>query len=67
MFGAKKRLTNNFATETETLALEETSTRRNIRSGGREEEESVRRIGGVERVFVPHNFEFSEKNNEEFN
>tara|TARA_B100001173_G_scaffold253065_1_gene224353 strand:- start:128 stop:466 length:339 start_codon:yes stop_codon:yes gene_type:complete len=65
--GAKKRLTNNFATETETLALEETSTRRNIRSGGREEEESVRRIGGVARVFVPHNFEFYEKKNEEFN
>ena len=33
-----------------------------MRSGGREEEESVRRIGGVEFVFVPHNFEFSEKN-----
>jgi|TARA_B110000483_G_scaffold242205_1_gene327257 hypothetical protein len=32
-----------------------------MRSGGREEEESVRRIGGVERVFVPHNFEFYEK------
>jgi hypothetical protein len=59
--GAKKRLTNNFATETDTLALEETSTRRNIRSGGREEEESVRRIGGVARVFVPHNFEFCER------
>ena len=60
--GAKKRLTNNFATEIETLALEETSTRRNIRSGGREEDSSASRIGVVECVFVPHNFEFSEKN-----
>jgi len=56
--GANKRLTNNFATETETRALEETSKRRNMRSGGREDESAACRIGVVECVFVPHKFEF---------